>query len=114
VALVKSAIESIGLPHLTLAKVLAFLKSAGGLRKCPGRSTVRTILHRDFQLRFRASNAANIKYNDISYDAKRVWVSRLLAQFAMAGVVVISIDESSFKQEGLPGRYWQASSRTIK
>ena len=41
-------------------------------------------------------------------------MSRLLAQFMMAGVVVISIDESSFKQEGLPRRYWQASSKTIK
>jgi len=28
---------------------------------------------------FRGSNAANIKYNDTSYDQKRTWVSRLLA-----------------------------------
>jgi len=32
----------------------------------------------------------------------------------MADVVIISIDESSFKQEGLPHRYWQASSKIIK
>ena len=32
----------------------------------------------------------------------------------MAEVVIISIDESSFKQEGLPHRYWQANSKLIK
>jgi len=32
----------------------------------------------------------------------------------MADVVILSIDESSFKQEGMPSRYWQASSKTIK
>jgi len=63
---------------------------------------------------FRCANAANIKYNDTSYDEKRVWVSRLLAQFLMADVVIISIDESSFKQEGLPRRFWQASSKTTR
>ena len=32
----------------------------------------------------------------------------------MAEVVIISIDESSFKQEGLPHRYWQANSKIVK
>ena len=67
---------------------------------------MRKILMEDFQLRFRAANAANIKYNDVSFDDKRVWVSRLLSQFLLAGVVVVSIDESSFKQEGVAKRFW--------
>ena len=29
-------------------------------------------------------------------------------------MVIVSIDESSFKQEGVQKRYWQPSSRTIK
>lgn len=64
------------------------------------------ILIQDFGLRYRATNAANIKYNDPDFDEKRLWVSRLLAQFMMAEVVIVSIDESSFKQEGLPKRFW--------
>ena len=64
------------------------------------------MLREDFQLRFRFSNAAKIKYNDVSFDEKRVWVSRLLAQFMFSGVIIISIDESSFKQESVAKRYW--------
>ena len=48
-------------------------------------------------MRFRAVNAAKIKYNDTDFDEKRLWVSRLLAQFMMADVLILSIDESSFK-----------------
>jgi hypothetical protein len=107
-------IEAIGLPHLTASKVLSSLRSQNELLRCPGLSTVRKILMEDFQLRFRAANAANIKYNDVSFDDKRVWVSRLLSQFLLAGVVVVSIDESSFKQEGVAKRFWQASSKTIR
>jgi ribosomal protein L21E len=64
------------------------------------------VLKRDFKLRYRLTNAASIKYNDTDYDEKRRWISRLLAQFMMADVVIVSIDESSFKQEGIPARYW--------
>ena len=60
-------------------------------------SKLRKILRDDFQMRYRVANAAKIKYNDVSFDAKRVWVSRLLAQFLLSGVIIVSIDESSFK-----------------
>jgi hypothetical protein len=77
-------------------------------------SNVRNMLRDDFQLRFRVANAAKIKYNDMSFDEKRVWISRLLAQFLMSGVIIVSIDESSFKKEGVTKQYWQPSSKTIK
>ena len=64
------------------------------------------MLHDDFQLKYRLTKAANVKYNDSDYDDKRRWISRLLAQFVKAGVIIVSIDESSFKQEGLPTRHW--------
>ncbi len=64
------------------------------------------MLREDFQLRFRMANAAKIRYNDVGFDEKRVWVSRLLAQFICSGVIIISIDESSFKQESVAKRYW--------
>jgi hypothetical protein len=77
--------------------VAGFLKTETELNHCPSESTIRSILRSEFQLRFRATNAANIHYNDTEFDAKRVWISRLLAQFMMAEVLVVSIDESSFK-----------------
>ena len=97
IPLIKQAIESIGLPLLSTSKVVAFLKTETELSRCPSESKIRNILRSQFQLRFRATNAANIHYNDTEFDAKRVWVSRLLAQFMMAEVLVVSIDESSFK-----------------
>ena len=63
----------------------------------PSKSSIRSILIRKFGMSFRAANAAKIKYNDAVFDEKRFWVSRLLAQFMMAEVVIVSIDESSFK-----------------
>ena len=32
----------------------------------------------------------------------------------MADVLIVSIDESSFKQEGIPSRYWQCDAKTLK
>lgn len=77
-------------------------------------SSLRTILRENFKLTFRANHAANIKYNDTEFDQKRVWVSRLLAQFLEQDILVVSIDESSFKQEGMPRSYWQADSSIIR
>ena len=72
------------------------------------------MLKRDFKLRYRLTNAASVKYNDTDFDEKRRWISRLLAQFLMAEVLVISIDECSFKQEGLPARHWQSDAKNLK
>ena len=95
----RQAIEKMGLPNMTTSRLHAQLKAgaAQDLARCPSVSTVRQMLREDFQLRYRVANAAKIKYNDVSFDDKRVWVSRLLAQFLLSGVVIVSIDESSFK-----------------
>ena len=41
-------------------------------------------------------------------------MSRLLTQFLMSDVVVVSIDESSFKQAGVPRRCWQADPGLVR
>ncbi len=56
------------------------------------------ILHEHFDLRFKKMKGENIKYNDPGLDGKRVWVSRLLAQFLFEDVLIVSIDESGFQQ----------------
>ena len=94
------AVEVVGLHRLNLSKVNKYLAAdthgEQGSRT-PSPSTLRKILREHFLLRFRPTNAAHVKYNDTEYDSKRVWVSRLLTQFLMSDVVVVSIDESSFK-----------------
>ena len=102
----KKAIEHIGLPHMTVANLTAHMQSHAPLNRSPSKATVRRLLKEEFQLRFRVASAANIKYNDVSFDEKRLWVSRLLAQFMLSGVVIVSIDESSFKSESVVKRYW--------
>ena len=87
---------------MTADGVVALLRSDLGGDRVPSKSSVCKILKEKFGMSYRGANAANIKYNDTSFDEKRGWVSRLLAQFMMADVVIVSIDESSFKQEGLP------------
>lgn len=94
---VKQAVTDIGLPRVTAVGVVSKLKANADQNRVPSVTTVRLILMKQFGLKFRAANAAKIKYNDTDFDLKRLWVSRLLAQFMMAGVVIVSIDESSFK-----------------
>ena len=90
------------------------MQSEQQVQKLPCVTTINQVLRRNFKLRYRLTNAASIKYNDTDYDEKRRWISRLLAQFMMADVVIVSIDESSFKQEGIPARYWQVEAQTLK
>ena len=74
---ISKAVESVGLHRLSLAKVhrLLTVDQSGNV---PSTTTLSKILREHFLLRFRATNAAHIKYNDTEYDLKRVWVSRLL------------------------------------
>ena len=67
------------------------------MQTVPSSSAINLVLKRDFKLRYRLTNAASVKYNDTDFDEKRRWISRLLAQFLMADVLVVSIDECSFK-----------------
>ena len=76
-------------------------------RRAPGRSTIRTILRDTFFLRYKTSSGDLYRYNDPRFDNKRLWVSRLLAQFLSEEVIILSMDESSVKQEWLPKRTWQ-------
>jgi hypothetical protein len=59
-----------------------------------------------FNLRFKKLDKANTKYRDSSYNEKRLWVSRLVAQFLMEDAVVICVDESNFRHDALPNKQW--------
>ena len=57
------------------------------------------ILRTKFKLKFKKLEKANVKYSDPSYNEKRLWVSKLLAQFLAEEFVIISVDESNFRSD---------------
>ena len=66
-----------------------------------------------FQLKYKSLEKANVKYRDPLYNEKRLWVSRLLAQFLIEDAVIISIDESNFRHDALPLKQWQFNQQSI-
>ena len=47
-----------------------------------------------------------VRFLDPTYNEKRLWVSRLLAQFLLEGDLIISIDESNFRSDSFSKRKW--------
>ena len=74
--------------------------------------TLHKILKSTFHLKFASLQKANLKYRDPTYNDKRQWISRLLAQFMLetSGIdsaIIISLDESNFRSDSLPSKQWQ-------
>ena len=57
-----------------------------------------------FNLKYKRVEKANVRYRDPEYNEKRLWISRLVAQFMKEDVILISIDESNFRHDALPGK----------
>ena len=109
---VRKVIHSTGLHALTLNRILAELP-AKQIPREPMEFTVRRILHERFCLTFKTARPELARYNDESFDEKRVWISRLVTQFMMDEVLIISIDESNFQSSYGPGKKWQPGKSTL-
>lgn len=79
-------------------------------RQVPSQQTLLQIIKGTFHLRYGARPAAMPKYGDPMYNEKRLWVSRLLAQFLVENVVIVSIDECNFKSSNLTRQSWAFNS----
>src|SRR5690242_5513851 len=73
----------------------------------PTKPTLSKILHHHFKLAYGRLLHANLKYRDPTYDEKRLWISRLMAQFLHDNLVIVCIDESNFRSECIPNKQWQ-------
>ena len=60
--------------------------------------------HYTFHLKYATLDKQNLKYRDPTYNAKRIWISRLLAQFLQEQMIVISVDKSNFRSDKLPSK----------
>jgi hypothetical protein len=82
--------------------------------KVPSVSTLHKILREDFHLRYGKAQAANLKYRDPTFNEKRLWISRLLAQFLYEDAVVITVDESNFRSDQFPSKQWGFDQRVFR
>ena len=104
---VRLAIEAIGFNKITASLIDKHLKSnfPQGMI-APSFYSIKVILKKHFHLRFKAAKPAMVKYIDPTYNERRLWVSRLLAQFFKEKAVIISIDESNFRLDAFKRRKW--------
>lgn len=100
--------EAMGAHQLRLSDLFVYLQQSlpAGMSP-PCMNSIASILRKDFHMRFRASNPALVRYVDPAFNCKREWVSRLLAQFLLSGMVVVSIDESHVRADGFARRKWR-------
>lgn len=82
-------------------------------QKVPSLTTLRRVLKEHFKLKYGRLDKINLKYRDPTYNEKRLWVARLIAQFLFEDAVVISVDESNFKHDSLPTKQWQFNRQVI-
>lgn len=117
---ISTVIESLGIYHMNVKKVrseLNELKSSAleySQLKIPSSSTVLRILKSTFHLKFGKADKANPKYRDPSFNEKRLWVSRLLAQFFLEDALIISVDESNFRSDYLASKQWSFDQSVIQ
>jgi hypothetical protein len=67
-----------------------------------------------FHLHYGKSDPAATKYRDPLYDEKRLWVSRLLAQFMHEEALIVSVDESNIRSDKLGGKCWKFNPRALR
>ena len=79
--------------------------SLSNVKLAPG--NVSRVLREDLHLRFLRYDSAMVRYQDPTFDSKRLWVGRLLAQFLIDGALIISIDESHIRHDSQKSYQWQ-------
>ena len=89
----------------TMAKVVEGVRpSLPNVKVDP--SHISQVLRQDLNLRFLRYDSAMVRYQDPTFDHKRLWVSRLLSQFLLDGALIISIDESHIRHDSRKQYQW--------
>ena len=102
--LVQTFFNSHGFYNLTTLDIQNFLRTKLNKSEVPALSTLRRMLRRHFHLKYGSYDKANVKYRDSTYNEKRLWTSRLLAQFLSEDALIISVDESNIRSDRLPSK----------
>jgi hypothetical protein len=75
--------------------------------KVPSDFIIRQILKKHFHLKYKKFNTADYRYRDPTYNLKRLWISKLLAQFLYDDAVIISVDETGLRSDTTKKMKWQ-------
>jgi len=103
---VANFVQANGLKELTMAKVVEGVRpSLPNVKLDP--SHISQVLRQDLNLRFLRYDSAMVRYQDPTFDHKRLWVSRLLSQLLLDGALIISIDESHIRHDSRKQYQWQ-------
>ena len=81
IAAVKAYIQTYGLQNVSLSKLKSYINRQLPHKPPVGMDSVRSMLLERLNLKYGPFNASRYRYEDPSYDEKRVQVCRLLAQF---------------------------------
>lgn len=95
---VANFVQGSGLRELTMSKIIEGVKPLLGDQNLYPNQLSR-ILKDDLHLHYRRYDFAMVRYNDPTFDHKRLWVSRLLAQFLSDNALIISVDESHLRHD---------------
>ena len=99
--------DKFGIYQMSSDKIRSELIKDMDERLVPSSVVLRKMMKETFNLKYTSLEMANLKYRDPAYNEKRLWVSRLLAQFITEDAIIVSIDESNFKHDAVPKKQWQ-------
>lgn len=105
--LVSQHLQLSGIYNLKKTDIQKFIQEAKPGSAPLQLNVISHILKNDFGLRYKHFDGALIKYKDPQFDEKRLWVSRILAQFIGDDALIISIDESNFRNDNIRQWRWQ-------
>lgn len=74
--------------------------------KVPSATVIKQILHEKLFLRKATMQTSTLRYKDPTYNEKRLWISRLLAQFMFEDALIITVDESHFRSDQVVAKQW--------
>jgi hypothetical protein len=95
-----------GTKDLTLGRVKLYMDSLLQDGKTVSRKQISFMLRKRYHLNLKRLNPADFRYKDPYYNEKRLWVSRLLAQFLLDGALLVSVDESNFRMDAFKKYSW--------
>lgn len=96
-----------GLFGLKKKQIKEHLHSTMHGSKLPNKDEIGVMLRQEFKLAYRKYDGATTHYTDPAFDEKRLWVSRLAAQFMADGTLLISVDESHLRSDKAKSYVWQ-------
>jgi hypothetical protein len=104
---IKEYLEQHPTKQTTLEKIRKAFADKYPNEALPCTSTIGVIIRNRFHLNYIKVPPANARYDDPTFNEKRLWVCKMLASMLLSNTVIISMDESSFKSRVAHSYQWR-------